>query len=195
MKKIIDRILSISKKHKLSHIGSCVSAAPIIKDIYGKMKAGDVFVLSAGHAFLAQAVVMEHYKLGDAEKIFLHHGTHPDRCEECGISFSAGSLGHGIGGAIGIAYARPHNQIYCLLSDGECMEGSVWEALRIKTHVGIPNLHVYVNANGHSALEEINGQVLENRLLAFCPDIKIIYTDFYGLPFLNGVDAHYTTVA
>ena len=188
---LIKRILSISYRYKLSHIGSCVSALPVIQEIYREMKTGDKFILSCGHALLAQAVVMESLGLGDAEKIYLHHGTHPDRCADCGLEFSTGSLGHGIGGALGMALADTKRTIYCLISDGECDEGSVWEALRIKTKIGVPNLKVYVNMNGYSALEGVDNQILNHRLKAFCPDIKIIHTDFDGVPFLNGVSSHY----
>ena len=189
IKLLIDHILSISKKHKLSHIGSCVSALPVIYHIYKNKKPDEPFILSCGHSFIAQAVVMEHFGLGDAEKMFKHHGTHPDRCKECGIDYSTGSLGHGIGAAVGMALSDRKRKVHCLISDGECMEGSVWEALRIKTQLELDNLEVHVNANGYTALDVVDIPLLTKRLEAFCPDIVIHKTNNGDF---GGVAGHYT---
>ena len=78
-----------------------------------------------------------------------------------------------------------------MISDGETAEGSIWEALRIKTDFRIDNLKVYINLNGYGAYGEIDAQKLSVRLKAFCPDINIRLTSVEQLPFLKGVDAHY----
>ena len=123
------RVLEISYKKQLAHIGSALTALPIIKEIYDIKNSDEKFVLSAGHGHLAHAVVMqEHGIIPDAEKNISEFGVHCDRAGGC--DFSTGSLGHGIGAAVGMALSDRSKRVFCLLSDGECMERSVWEALR-----------------------------------------------------------------
>ncbi len=150
------RILSLSYKYKLSHIGSCLTAVDIIDEIYATKKKDEKFVLSCGHAGLALYVVIEKYEGIDAEKIWNHHGTHPDRCKECHIYCSSGSLGHGLPIAVGMALADRKKDVYCLISDGECSEGIIWEALRIAEEQKLGNLRIYCNMNGWGAYKEIN---------------------------------------
>lgn len=189
MKDTIKRILTISYNKKLSHLSSCLTAESILEEIFDKMADGDVFVLSCGHAGLALYVTLEARGGRDAEEIFDHHGVHPDKCDECGLDCSSGSLGHGIGIAVGRALASPDKQVYCLISDGECDEGSVWEALRIKRDRNVPNLQIYANLNGTSAYKEVYSLELQNRLLHFGVDCRI--TDLKSYPYLKGFDSHY----
>lgn len=184
----IQKILTISHKHKLSHLSSCLTASPIIEEIFALKKREEKFILSCGHAGLALYVQLENYGY-DPEKILDHHGVHPDRCGECGLDCSAGSLGHGIGIALGMALADKNKNVYCLISDGECDEGSVWEALRIKRDQNISNLHVYANINGQSAYKTIKTLELRDRLIHFDVNCRFTHLDKY--PFLNGIDAHY----
>ena len=149
------RIIDISYRKGLSHLGSCLTAVDIIKEIYDIKKPNERFVLSSGHAALALYVALEKY-MGkkNAEERFDHHGVHPDRCKSCGIDVSAGSLGHGIGIAVGMALADRSRNIYCLISDGEAAEGSLWEALRIWKRENLSNLKVYLNFNEHGAYQK-----------------------------------------
>ena len=188
------RVLEISKKLDLSHIGSCLTALPIIEEIYERKEKGEKFVLSSGHAGLALYVVLEKEYMIDAEMLFEKHGVHPNRDEENYIDCSTGSLGQGLPIALGMALADREKNVYCLISDGECAEGSIWEALRIKTDNHVDNLRIYVNINGYSAYDEVKIYPLINRLLSFCPDIEIRNTNFKGYEFLKGVDAHYCKV-
>ena len=73
------RILEIAYKHKLSHLGSYLSAVGIINEIYKFKKPEDIFILSSGHAALALYVVLEKYEGKNAEELFLKHGGHPHR--------------------------------------------------------------------------------------------------------------------
>ena len=145
------RIIEISWKHKLSHLGSCLTAVDIIDGIYGIKSADERFVLSSGHAGLALYVVIEKYLGIDAEKIFEHHGVHPDRCNQCHIDCSTGSLGQGLPIAVGMALANRKKNVYCLISDGECSEGSIWEALRIWKRENLINLKIHLNWNNWAA--------------------------------------------
>jgi transketolase len=185
------RILEIANKYKLSHLGSYFSALEIIDSIYAKMKPDDIFILSSGHAALALYVCIEKYKGKDAEELFLKHGGHPHHDEENFIHCSTGSLGLGITIAIGRAIANPNRKVYVLLSDGECAEGSVWEALKTIYEEKISNVEVHVNINGYAAYKTVDVDYLSVRLKTFLPDINLHYTTVEHFSFLNGLNAHY----
>lgn len=186
------RILEISFINKLSHIGSCLSAVDIIDEIYSVKKQDEQFVLSAGHAGLALYTVIEKYQGKDAEQIFFHHGVHPDRCQDCRIDCSTGSLGQGLPIAVGMALSDRLKMVYCLISDGECSEGSVWEALQAASDQRLTNLCIYVNINGWGAYREITQGSLIDRLELFTGlNLNIRRTTVEQLPFLRGQDAHY----
>lgn len=182
------RILEISYKHNLSHLGSCLTAVDIIKEIYDQKKPDEKFVLSSGHAGLALYVVLEEKGGRNAEDIFLHHGVHPDRCGDCDIVCSTGSLGQGLPIAVGMALADRKKDVYCLISDGECAEGSIWEALRIKEDRGLSNLKVYLNWNGWAAYKEVQAGTLPSPNIVKFVNTTESIADF---PFLQGQDAHY----
>lgn len=202
IKKIILRIIDISYKNKLSHIGSCINSAPIIYDIYEEKGEDDIFVLSCGHAYLAQLVVMEHFGvIKNAEEIVLRDGVHPKRNLENGVVVSTGSLGMGLSVSVGLALASTR-KVYCLLSDGEMAEGSIWESLRFinnrelaRNDKGLPNLHIYINVNGYSALGSVDISTLDKELKGFSRcQIKLHNTAAYiplAMEFMQKLDAHY----
>ncbi len=185
------RILEIANKHKLGHLGSYFSAVEIIDGIYAKMNQDDIFILSSGHAALALYVCLEKYKGKNAEELFLKHGGHPHRDEENSIHCSTGSLGLGITIAIGRALANPNRKVYVLLSDGECAEGSVWEALKTIVEQNITNIEIHVNINGYAAYKTVDVDYLSKRLTAFLPEINLHYTTVEHFSFLKGLNAHY----
>ena len=78
-----------------------------------------------------------------------------------------------------------------MISDGECAEGSIWEALRYITEKNIKNIRVYVNINGYAAYDSVDTKYLSDRLKAFCPDINLEFTTVNHFPFLKGLNAHY----
>lgn len=180
------RIVEISYKKKLSHISSCLTAVDIIEEIYRDKRKDEPFILSSGHAGLALYVVLEKYEGKDAERIFDHHGVHPDRCDNCGISCSTGSLGMGLPIALGMALADTNRNVFCLVSDGECTEGSIYESIRIMAENMTLNLSVSVNINGYSAYKEISREIAE------VPRTRSIYTDMDDYPeYLQGLEGHY----
>ena len=185
------RLIEIAYKHKLGHLGSYLSALSIIDGIYQKMDKDDIFILSSGHASLALYVCLEKYRGQDAEALFLKHGGHPHWDEEAGIFCSTGSLGLGITIALGRAVANKNRKVWVLISDGECAEGSVWEALKTIVEQDITNIEVHVNANGYAAYRNVDLVYLENRLKAFLPNIQIHYTSVEHFSFLKGLNAHY----
>jgi transketolase len=162
-------ILAQSKRANVGHIGSCLCVVEILAALFGDvMKATplddpdrDRFILSKGHAALAlYAVLVLHGHVAEDElntfcgddSIF---GVHPERTVP-GIDFSAGSLGHGLSIATGAALAafmqKSRRLVYCLISDAECNEGSVWEAAMFAAQHRLSNLHVIVDVNGQQAL-------------------------------------------
>lgn len=216
-KDLIKRILEISFKHTLSHIGSCLSALDIIDCIYSLRKVDEPVILSNGHAGLALYVILEKYGFTkNAEDLFIKHGVHPNRDQENGIYVSTGSLGQGLPIAVGMALADKSKNVYCIISDGECTEGSIWEAIRVASEQRLNNLKIVVNANRYGAYDEIDIKNLPARFESFgCrvlvthghkqeklyqalknkSDIKplviLAKTQVRHFPFLDGVDAHY----
>lgn len=188
------RILEISYKHKLSHIGSCLTAVDIIDAIYHKKGYHDKFILSSGHAGLAQYVVIEKYSKGtiNAEMLYEKHGVHPNRDTENGIWASTGSLGHGICIGVGMAVADTTHNVYVLCSDGEMAEGSVAEALNYIDKEKLGNIKVHVNCNGFSALGKVYPHQINSRCNQDnCVSLNITNFEF---PFLEGLNAHYMTM-
>lgn len=188
------RIINLSYKHKLSHIGSCLNSVHFIDKIYEVMKPGDKFVLSQGHAFLALAVVLEKRKGLDAEKLIKEHGTHPCRNEKEEIWVSSGSLGQAITIGVGMALADRTHDVYILSSDGEMAEGSCWEALRVASEQKLENIKLTVIANGYTGYAKVDVDWLDTRLNTFYPTL-VVRTNLFAYPeFLQGLRAHYVVL-
>ena len=211
------RIIEISHKHKLSHLGSCLTAVDIIKDIYDVKKPHEKFVLSQGHAGLALYVMLERMIPGqDAEDYLGQAGIHPDRkirptppsydpTQRYGfyvspIDCSTGSLGQGLPIALGMALADRTKNVYCLISDGELAEGSIMEAFRIKQDLSIDNLKIFVNCNGYGGYTKVDqpynlfGTDYDNPGL-FEFQARMCDTNVDYLPFLEGLKGHYHTMS
>lgn len=189
------RIIDLSYKLGLSHIGSCLSAVDTIDKIYSVKKESEPFILSNGHAALALYVVLEKYYHFDAEKLYKKHGTHPNRDKRHKIWASTGSLGHGIGIAVGMALADKTRNVYAVVSDGECAEGSLWEALNAASRLRIENLRVTVIANGYSAYDRVDIDDLDMRLQLFYP-CYVVRTNLFAYPdFLQGLKGHYQVLS
>jgi len=190
LSKLQKRVITIKYKTKENHIGSCLTAVPIIEEIYNRMETGDKFILSSGHAGVGLYAVLEERGLIPKNKIYKLE-SHPHRNEKYEIWASTGSLGHGIGIAVGMALTGI--EVYCLLTDGECAEGSVWEALTIAEDNSLCNIHIYVNANGWGGLGSIDVDMLEKRLKTFNLDIQVIRTNSDFGEFKN-LDSHYKSL-
>ena len=189
MNELHDRVIEISKKLGLAHLGSCLTSVDIIDEIYSIKKENEPFILSCGHCALALYVVIEKYLGIDAECIFECHGTHPDRCEACGLYCSTGSLGHGLPIAVGMALADRDRDVYCLISDGECSEGSIWESVNVIRKYDVDNLKIYLNWNGWSAYDRVDLRIIED-MKRMLPMMVVVETrvEDYGL---KGLSAHY----
>lgn len=215
-KKLRIRILELSYQSNLSHLGSCLSAVDLIDGIYMTKKKDERFILSNGHAGVAWYSVLEKYGYFKNPNIMKNLKIHPDRNERFDIHASTGSLGQGLPIALGMALANRKKNVYCMLSDGECAEGSIWEALRVGKEKKVYNLKIILNANGWSAYDKVDLKYLLKRIKAFGYEITIVdghdykkillalkknsskkptllfaYTTVEQFPFLKGQDAHY----
>lgn len=186
---LIKQILQISYKLGLSHIGSCISVLPILQEIYNQKEDNDLVILDSAHAHLAHLLFTHPL---DAEK-FIKEDIHCNRKAGCDVM--GGSLGHGLGLGIGLALADRERTIYVIVSDGSMMEGSNWEALRIKTDLGLDNLKIYANFNGFTATRKIDVEKLGSRMKSFDPTIQFRLTNNKGIKCLQGVDAHYKVLS
>ena len=158
-----------------AHIGSVFSMADLLAVLYGRIlrvdperpgwSERDRFVLSKGHAgagvyaVLAECgffdiAVLDSY--GKDGSILSGHVSHKD---VPGVELSTGSLGHGLPVATGMALAGRRagkaHRVVCLLSDGECDEGSNWEAIMFATHHRLSNLVAVVDYNKIQSLASV----------------------------------------
>ncbi|MDH4467809.1 MAG: transketolase [Bacteriovoracaceae bacterium] len=152
-------ILSITNKAKCGHIGSSLSCVSVLVDIFFNRKnKDDVFILSKGHAASALYSILNLKGLitDDQLSSFYQESTFLSAHPPCNgpfndIRFGTGSLGHGLSLAVGIALAkkllRRTEKVFCLLSDGDCQEGSTWEALMFAGARKLDNLFVYMDNN------------------------------------------------
>ena len=162
-------ILEQSKRAHVGHIGSALSVADIIAALYGgvlrvsepKDPERDRFVLAKGHAMLAvhAALFLKGWLSKEDLNTYCGNGTmlgvHPEYGLR-GVDFASGSLGQGLSMAAGAALAARLQQsprrAFALLSDAECNEGSVWEAVMFAAHQRLSNLIAIVDLNGQQAL-------------------------------------------
>lgn len=211
-KKIRTKLLGMIHRARVSHIGSCLTAIDTIDAVYSIKNKQEKFVLSNGHAGAALYIILEKYgylKNPELSKL----NVHPDRNPKIGIDVSTGSLGQGLPIALGMALANKNKNVYCLLSDGECAEGSIWESLRIIHDLNIRNLKIIINFNGWGAYGAISLDNLIKRLKGFSynlmivnghapkeilkalktkgPTIVLAKTTSEQFDFLKGLDAHY----
>ena len=193
-KNIKERIIYLSYKHKLSHIGSCLTSVDIIEDIYSRKKQNERILLGNGHAGLAMYCVIEQYMYVDAEELLAKYGIHPVKSEH--IDCTSGSLGHTLPIAVGMALADRTRNVYVIESDGSMMEGSNWEALRIAAELELDNLHIYFDFNGYSAYKLIDIKRLKKQIMSFLidkkPKIHFRDTNLDDFPeWLQGIKSHY----
>jgi transketolase len=150
-----------------AHIGGSLSMADVLTALYYRYlevrpeepdwPERDRFVLSKGHGGLGLSCVLADKGYFDKELLqdFNHFkspfGMHLDGNKVRGVDASTGSLGHGLSMALGMAMgARFQKQAwrtYCLLGDGECDEGSIWEAAMAAAHFKADNLTAFVDRN------------------------------------------------
>ena len=210
-------IVKMHARSNASHIGSALSCVDILIVLFFKImkidlknskeKNRDRFILSKGHAVSALYAVLA--KRGFFPKEALqgycsNGGVLPGHStKDCvkGVEVSTGSLGHGLPMSIGMAianrYDKSKHKIFTLLGDGECDEGSVWEAALFASHHKLDNLVAIIDYNKLQAFgrinEVINLEPLIDKWIAFGWSVKEINGHnlqqiievFEGIPFVK----------
>ena len=147
-------------KSGMGHLGGAFSMADCISVLFFKYiqeEPKDWFVLSKGHAGPSYyAALAIKGKISKEDLFTLNRpGTkvpsHPDRNKTNGVDCSTGSLGQGLSQAVGIAYGLKYQKkkgtVYCIIGDGECNEGEIWEAFEFAANKKLNNLIIIVDNN------------------------------------------------
>jgi transketolase len=165
-RKVRHEILTASHASGHGHIPTSFSVIEMMCAAYDTLRHDpknpqwperDIFILSKGHAALGFYAVLAHYGYFPVEELKTFGafqsrlGCHPDRLKVPGVELSTGSLGHGIGVAVGMALAfkiqNSSRRVITLIGDGEANEGSVWESVMIAANQGLNNLTVMLDFN------------------------------------------------
>ena len=166
-KEIRKSIVSMAHYSHASHVGSALSVADILYAVYSKAAniskenlqgtARDSVILSKGHASTALYATLAHLGLMDKKLLrsyYINGGKlpgHLDKDAAAGIDVSTGSLGHGLSIGVGMALADAEHNVFVILGDGECNEGSVWEAVMLLGKLKLKNLILIVDKNSLQA--------------------------------------------
>lgn len=168
LRKTIAQIVHHSKE---GHIPSSYSIVDIINYLYENilsfdcqnpnLDSRDYFILSKGHGCAALYVVLEKFGFISAKDLEQYGspsgilGGHPDMTKVPGAEASTGSLGHGfptaLGLALGLRIQNNNNKIFCLMGDGECHEGTIWESANVGANQHLGNLCAIIDWNQSAA--------------------------------------------
>lgn len=164
------KVLDLVCRAGMGHLTSAFSCAEILAVLYygimridpstPKLESRDRLIISKNHASVMQYAILADLGFFQMEELdfFLtpasgqahFFGSHA-KLSIPGVDFAGGSLGIGLGTAAGIAYAAKFDQssytVFCLLGDGECCEGSIWEAVMFASHYHLDNLVAIVDRN------------------------------------------------
>lgn len=189
-----DMVINANK----GHLGGSLSCVEILVTLYygdilefdlknPKWENRDIFIMSKGHANNSLYVILADLgffpvsELNNFSKTGCILGQHCDTLVP-GIEVNSGSLGHGLGIASGIALGYkldkrdPH--IFVLLGDGECQEGSIWEAAMLAAHHKLDNLVAIIDRNGLSSEDFTENtsklEPLKDKFEAFGWRVKVI---------------------
>lgn len=152
-----------------AHLGGCLSLADIMQVLYTEIlyfdkdnlmdENRDRVIMSKGHGSIAMYSAM--YEAGMIESLACMgkltgknniYYKQEVRFPEKGLEFSSGSLGQGLAYAAGVAWAlkrkgNSRSKVYVFVGDGECGEGSVWEAASVASHLKLDNIVVVADKN------------------------------------------------
>lgn len=166
-RRIRRHVLEMTSTAGASHIGSCLSSADIVAVLYADIlkldparpgsSERDRFIMSKGHAGAAVYAALaerEFFPLGELMRFYANGSPfsgHVSHLGVPGVEVSTGALGHGLSIGAGMALNSKRRSLgfrtYVLLSDGECDEGSVWEAAMFAAHHRLGNLIAVVDYN------------------------------------------------
>lgn len=174
-KRIRIHALRMTSRGGSSHIAAVLSMTDIVAVLYGselnvnpddpKMPGRDRFILSKGHAGAGVYAALAESGFFPVEKLDTHYqdgsdlSGHVSHLGIPGVEFSTGSLGHGLGVGSGMALAAKlagkEHRVFVLLSDGECDEGSNWEAILFSAHHKLDNLVAIIDFNKIQSLAPV----------------------------------------
>ena len=174
-KRIRIHALKMTSRGGSSHIGAALSIADILAVLYGgflnvdpaapSKPDRDRFILSKGHAGAAIYAALAETGFFGIEKLKTHCQDGSGLCGHVshkgipGVELSTGSLGHGlsvgVGMALGIKMDGNNHRVFVLLSDGECDEGSTWEAILFAAHHRLDNLIAIIDYNKIQSLAPV----------------------------------------
>jgi transketolase len=161
-------VLEQSRRAHVGHIGSSLAISDVVALLYDRLLKGqdpddpdrDRVVLSKGHAALALYAALHlagHISAADLNSYCGDDsllGVHPEHALK-GVDFSTGSLGQGLSIAAGAALAArmqgSRRRVFAIVSDAECNEGSIWEAVMFAAHHKLANLIAIVDINAQQA--------------------------------------------
>ncbi len=175
-------IVDLVRRAQEGHIPSSFSIVDILAELYGgflRLRTDDPswpdrdrFVLSKGHGAAALFVVLVKNGYMDPDHLLTYGtpagllGGHPDSVTTDFVESSTGSLGHGLPGAVGMALGLKilgsPGRVVALVGDGECQEGTIWEAANVAANRQLSNLMVIVDWNLSAAqlmpLDDMNAK-------------------------------------
>ena len=174
-KKVRIHALKMAHSGGAAHTGSSFSITDILAVLYTDIlqknsqdpndDQRDRFVLSKGHAAAVLYATLAETGFFSISKLATHYQDGSDLCGHVshkdipGVEVSTGSLGHGLSLATGMALAakidRKKHRIFTLLSDGECDEGSTWEAILFANHHNLDNLVAIIDYNKIQSLDMV----------------------------------------
>ena len=168
----IERLISLATGDE-KHDSSSLSTLDVLWVLYDRIlrfdpenprwENRDRFVLSKGHGCVSYYAILadKGFFPTSTLKTFMQYdsilGAHPDRNQVPGVEASTGSLGHGLPMALGMAIAlrikKSDRRVFVLIGDGECNEGSIWEAVLLAGNLQLSNLTCIAINNHSSSLE------------------------------------------
>ena len=200
-----------------SHLGGGLSIIEIMAVLYcgimnirpedPRWKDRDIFILSKGHATLGYYTALKAAKIISEEQLFKFEQNggllpgQPSLNLDLGIEYSSGTLGLGLSYGIGLAIVSKKmnkaSKVFVLLGDGECNEGSIWEAAMSATHFNLSNLTVIIDCNSLQSdgkTHDILDLQLENMWKGFGWEVVIVNDghditqlfDSFTLPIIEG---------
>lgn len=169
------RTIEVSVERNEAHLGGSLSLIPTLVALFHEFDPREhTIILSKSHASFP---FIELLRLCGYEPNFK---THLEYDPKNGVEATTGSLGHGLPIAIGRAYAAKlkslERRIVCIISDGECQEGTTWEAILCASHHKLDNLLVLIDRNGLQALghteDILSLEPLDAKFQAFGASVK-----------------------
>lgn len=199
-------VLKMVINGKSSHIGSIYSCVEIITILFKeflklnkknyKKKKRNKLILSKGHAAAGLYAALAGVGIINKKELTLHckNGSYMSGHASNsvpGVDFSSGSLGQGLGFAAGIALsnkkAKLNYKVYCILSDGELNEGSIWEALLFISHHRLNNLDIIIDRNFYQSIKTTEKTLalepLDQKLVSF--GFHVLKGDGHSFNFLR----------